>query len=259
MSASTAVAERHEEQVPATSENAAILSMIERAARDPAVDIDKFERLMAMRERVENRAREDAFTAAMSATQADLPQVVRDAKNDHTKSTYATLEAISQAITPIYTKHGFSLSFGTEPSTLPGHHRVTCIASHAAGHSRQYSADLPADLAGSKGNANKTPIQGFGSTMSYGRRYLTLLIFNIAMKGEDDDGNSAGVETITDEQALNLREGLEQVAEADKAELAPTIANFCRFLKVASLSDIPAERYDEAKAVLNQKRKAAAK
>jgi hypothetical protein len=48
--------------------------------------------------------------------------------------------------------------------------------SHTAGHSRHYQADVPIDNTGPKGAQNKTMTHGFGSALSYGRRYLKLLI-----------------------------------------------------------------------------------
>ena len=51
-------------------ETSALISMIERAARDPSVDIDKMERLLQMHERVEAKQRESAFNTAMAAVQA---------------------------------------------------------------------------------------------------------------------------------------------------------------------------------------------
>jgi hypothetical protein len=47
-------------------------------------------------------------------------------------------------------------------------------------------------MTGPKGNQNKTATHGFGSTMSYGRRYLICLIFNITLTNEDQDGNQPG-------------------------------------------------------------------
>ena len=42
---------RAAQQMPAQTETAALISMIERAARDPSVDITKMERLFEMAER----------------------------------------------------------------------------------------------------------------------------------------------------------------------------------------------------------------
>jgi hypothetical protein len=49
-------------------------------------------------------------------------------------------------------------------------------------------ADIFADTKGPRGTPNKTATQGFGSTMSYGRRYLKALMFDLVIAGEDDDG-----------------------------------------------------------------------
>lgn len=167
-----------------------ILSVIERAARSPDVDVEKMERLFALQERIVAREAETAFNAAMQAAQSEMPRIKRDAENRQTQSLYARLESVNQKVVPIYTKHGFSLSFGSADCPLEGHIRITCLVSHSAGHSRTYQCDVPLDLTGMKGTQNKTATHAFGSTMSYGRRYLTLLIFNISLTNEDTDGNA---------------------------------------------------------------------
>jgi len=50
----------------------AFLQMIERAARDPSIDIDKLDRLLLMRERENARVAEQTFNAAMAAAQAEM-------------------------------------------------------------------------------------------------------------------------------------------------------------------------------------------
>ncbi|EHP94924.1 ERF family protein [Methylorubrum extorquens] len=239
------------------SENIAIISMIERAVRDPSVDIDKLERLMAMQERVAQRTAEMAFNAAMQAAQAEMPQVYRDAKNEQTRSRYARLESISAAIRPVITQHGFSLSYGTDTSPLKDHYRVTCVVAHAGGFSRTYFADIPTDANGMKGNQNKTATHAFGSTMSYGRRYLMLMVFDIALTNEDDDGQSAGGygarrqmapsnDVITDEQATQIR--------TLATEVGADIGRFLNYFRAESIPDIPAARYAEAVRLLEAKR-----
>ena len=175
------------------SESAAIISMIERAARDPSVDIEKFERLMAMRERTDREIARRSFNAAMAAAQHEMPQVIRRAENAQTKSVYAPLEAVGAAIDPVITAHGFSQSFGTADGAPAGSIRVTCLLAHSGGFEREYQADVPSDIAGIAGTKNKTPTHAFGSTISYGRRYLTMMIFNVKSRKAlpDDDGNAA--------------------------------------------------------------------
>ena len=168
---------------------APLLAVILDAAKRPEIDVEKMERLLAMHERVTAKEAEKSFNDAMAACQKEMPAIVKDSHNESTRSTYAKLEKVNAAIVPIYTKWGFSLSFGTADSPLAKHYRVTCKIAHKDGHSENRQADVPIDDTGMKGTPNKTQTHGFGSTMSYGRRYLTLLIFNISLVNEDTDAS----------------------------------------------------------------------
>lgn len=174
-----------------TNESTAMLTMIQRAATDPAFDADKMQKMMEMYERHTDRTAAAAFNAAMVRAQAEIGPVFRDKFNAQTNSAYAALESIDRRISPVYTAHGFSLSFGTGDSSLVGHIRTLCDCMHEAGHTKQYHVDLPIDSAGIKGSVNKTGVHAAGSTFSYARRYLTMMIFNVVMTNEDDDGQSA--------------------------------------------------------------------
>jgi hypothetical protein len=178
----------------ATNESTAMLTMIQRAATDPAFDADKMQKMMEMYERHTDRTAAAAFNAAMVRAQAEIGPVFRDQYNAQTSSSYAALESIDRKISPVYTAHGFSLSFGTGDSALVGHIRTLCDCMHEAGHTKQYHVDLPIDSAGIKGSVNKTGVHAAGSTFSYARRYLTMMIFNVVLTNEDDDGNGAGPE-----------------------------------------------------------------
>src|ERR1700719_686057 len=94
-----------------------MMSMIERAARDPAVDIDKLERLFALRERMVAEEKKTAYNAAMSTVQAKIKPVYRDAMNQSTNSAYARLETISDAIMTLYTHEDLAFSFATSHSS----------------------------------------------------------------------------------------------------------------------------------------------
>lgn len=176
--------------VSPVSEGTALIQAIERAANNPAVDVEKMERLFALQERMLARNAELAFNESMRAAQEEMPKIYRNKENKQTNSYYADLERIADAVVPCYTKHGFALSYGTEDCPITGSMRVTCLVSHVAGHSRAYKADVALDLTGLKGMVNKTATHGFGSTMSYARRYLVLMIFNLTLTNEDNDGNN---------------------------------------------------------------------
>jgi hypothetical protein len=172
------------------NDSAALMSAVARAAADPSVDVEKMERLFAMHERMEARQAERAYADAMKAAQSEMPMIARDRHNTQTSSDYATLDGINQQIAPIYTRHGFSLSFGTAESPLANHVRVVCTVKHVGGHSEHFEYDNPMDDKGIQGSVNKTPTHARGSAITYARRYLTLMIFNLRT-GDDDDGNGA--------------------------------------------------------------------
>jgi hypothetical protein len=174
-------------------DSAGLLGVIERAATNPAVDIDKMERLMEMLRRLRAEQAETAFNAALTEAQAELEPVSRDATNPQTKSKYSTYAALNAAAKPIYTKHGFALSFDEEDSPKPDHIRVIGLLSHRAGHTRRYHTDMPSTNTGAKGNAigGMNPTQAVGSAKQYGRRYILTNAFDIATTEHDDDGNAA--------------------------------------------------------------------
>lgn len=221
-----------------------MLAMIERVAMNPDADIAKMRELLAMRREEEDRHREVEFNAAMADAQSEMQPVVTNAWNDQTRSRYAKLEAISKAIDPIVSKHGFAKSFGQADCPKENHLRVTMQLTHRCGFSKHYHLDVPIDATGMAGKVNKTATHALGSTMSYGRRYLKLMAFDIAT-GDDDDGNRAGSETITDEQVSELQELLATngVKEAD----------FLAFAKLDSLDQIRAKNFAKACAAIKQR------
>lgn len=178
-----------------TDYSSGLLAVIERAARDPNVDVDKMERLFALQERVQARDAKQAFVEAMVAMRPELPEItmkghiiIRDkAKPDlvFQDTPFARFEDIHDAVMPILGKNGFDLSFrnGLSPD---GKVRVTTILSHVGGHQEETVFDLPHDSSGSKNS-----VQAVGSSTSYGKRYGTLAILNIKVAGEDDDGHAA--------------------------------------------------------------------
>lgn len=172
-------------------ESATIMQVVLRAASDPQCDIEKMERLMAMHERMQAKAAETEFNAALSRVQGEMGRIAADATNRQTSSQYATYGKLDSSLRPKYTKEGFSLSFGTEPAS-EGMVGMVCFVSHIGGHTREYRAHVPSDGKGAKGGDVMTKTHAFGSGTSYGMRYLLKMIFNVAIGEEDDDGNGAG-------------------------------------------------------------------
>lgn len=174
---------RQDEPIRPNSETAKVLSMIARAASDPAIDIDKLERLMQMRERMEARNAETDYMAAMADMQPELPSV-GERGNAANRYTFALWEDINAAIKPILQKHGFSLTFRTSVGESV---TVTGVLAHRAGHKEETTITLPADPSG-----NKNAVQALASSVSYGKRYTAGALLNLTSHGEDDDAFAAG-------------------------------------------------------------------
>src|SRR5690606_10722532 len=131
------------EVVPHRGDEAvSLLSVIERAATDPKVDVSKMEKLLEMHERITERQAQQLFHQALVARKKAMPLITKNRRNDQTRSRYADLAQVSEEMDPIITAHGFSLSFGTSNSHLAEHYRVTCTLSHEAGHAKDYHADI---------------------------------------------------------------------------------------------------------------------
>jgi len=234
------------------SEASAVLHMIERAARDPAVDIDKLKQLMEMRDKAETQIALRAFNSAMRAAQSEMGPVSADAENPQTRSRYATYAKLDRALRPIYTKHGFALSFDEADSPKPDHIRVLCYVSHDDGFTRTYHKDMPADGKGARGGDVMTKTHATGAAASYGARYLLKGIFNVAVGEEDRDGNApkeTGPYTpppgsITEEQAANIREALEAKGASENAFIQWAAGKGFFAGRKQFIAELPAERYD---------------
>lgn len=247
---------RHEEHQIIPAQDAPMVAMIERIAMDPNIPIDRLEKMLAMKERMEDRSREmereDRIEAArrdwlsaFSAVQAEIGPIFRANDNKHTKSKYADLADIERVVTPILTKHGFSTTSAPIHCDLAGHIRMQLTIGHTGGHEKVYEDDFPLDNTGSGGTVNKTAIQAKGSTQTYARRYLKASALDLAFF-DDKDGNAPKENSgpISENQVIALREKIESV-EAD-------IQRFCARWNVEALKDFPSAKFNEAMTSLDR-------
>lgn len=202
--------------------DAGLVGMFERLARDPSVDVEKLERIIALQERIMRHNAKAAFDAAFSRMQADMPEVTERgqiAVKGVVRSTYAKLEDIHEAIKPVLKQFGFAVRHRTEwPEDRKGIIRIVGVLSHEQGHSEESVFEAPMDR-----SDFRTDIQSMGSTVSYGRRYTTLDLLNIATRNQDDDGRSHGrkpePDTAEPDGYATFLAGLETVSTEGTAAL----------------------------------------
>lgn len=235
--------------VPQHLERTPVQAIYERAVRDPSIDLDRLERICDRLEAEKAQQREQAFYTSLNEAQKRMQKVVANKANSQTHSRYASYDALDGAVKPIYTGHGFGLTYDTEISSKGiDYLRVIAVLTHNSGYKRQYTIDMPIVTKGPKGNDVMTPIHATGSAFQYGKRYLLQGIFNIAISNDptDDDGNAAGGHgPITADQVVEL----ENLIKASDTKLA----QFLAFGKVEALADIPAAKFASAKSLLEQK------
>ena len=226
------------------SESATVLAMLDRMSADPAQPVERLEQMFALYQKVQADAARKAFMAAFVVAQAEMGHVVKNAHNPQTKSKYATHAAIDALIKPVYSKHGFAMSYDTADSPLADCVRVLCYLIHTGGHEREYRIDMPADGKGAKGGDVMTKTHATGAAASYGKRYLEINIWNLALVDKDTDGNmpAGPMRPITGEQAEKLAKLI--------TESKTNIDAFLRRGGVESLSDIPAAEFGNAEKIL---------
>ena len=103
---------------------ASLMQVIAKAASDPNVDIDKMERLLQMQERVQDRSAEVAFSEAFADMQPELPSISHNGQIVHKGnviSEFSDWPNINKVVTPVLSKHGFSLSFKPGKAEREGH------------------------------------------------------------------------------------------------------------------------------------------
>lgn len=232
---------RDEALAPAAS-TATLLQVIQHAAANPAVDIDKMERLMAMHERMTTREAEAAWNDAMAACQKEVRQVAPDAYNGQTKSRYATYSALDAVLRPVYSRHGFAISYDTDASPVEECIRVMAIVMRG-GFSRTYKIDMPRDGKGAKGGDVMTKTHATGAGMQYGMRYLLKAIFNIAIGDLDNDGNAPKGGAEPDPEGKVALEACGSLASLQTAWKALTAA---QRKTLAGVKDECKERIEEA-------------
>jgi len=251
-----------EPQAPREAKN--VLAIIADAAANPAVNPENMRALLDMQKEIMAEQSRRDFNAAFIALQADLAnvRVTRDGKIEVRKkgtdgertgavqqaTPYATFNSIMKTIQPLLTKHGFALSFATEPvgplllvrGFLDGH-----------GHQRTTAFPLPAETSGSKNN-----VQGWGSSMSYGKRYCTIALLNIVSedpKDRDTDGHEGNFKPARGGGFAEAPEEGEKITVAQKDRLLEKIewcgvsmVKFHEHYGITKTGDLPASLFDAA-------------
>lgn len=183
----TAVTKLEQQQAAPVSDP--MVSMIERVVLNPDADLDKLERMLAMKERMDAQNARVQFARALSAARAEIPPILKDATVDfetkagRTTYRHETLAGIAKVIDPILSDHCLSYRFRTDQGQ--GGVKVTCIVTHGDGHFEETSLSGAPD-----GSGSKNSFQAVGSAVTYLQRYTLKAALGLSAE-LDDDGQGA--------------------------------------------------------------------
>lgn len=227
------------------------MDMIARASESGA-SVETLEKLMALQERWQAQQAKQAFDEAMAAAKAEIPVIFKNRTVDFTSAKGRTnyrhedMAGIARQVDPILAKHGLSYRYRT--SSVPNEPvTVTCIVSHRMGHSEENTLSAGRDDTG-----NKNSIQQIGSTVTYLQRYTLKAALGLSASMDDDaradaaDVGAGGV--ISNAEQTTLRDII-TVSGVNEPKFLEYMTKLCK-RQIATLGDIPANRYDEARTAL---------
>jgi hypothetical protein len=150
------------------------------------LDIDKLERLLAMKERWDKEQARKDFVLALSEFQEECPEL-RKNKDVKFKSdgpvvyTYAPLPDIDRQIKGLLKKHGFTKRW--RMYDVAGKTKVVCVLTHKGGHSEETEMEGESDTSG-----QKSAMQAKGASITFMQRYTLIGALGLTTADSDIDG-----------------------------------------------------------------------
>lgn len=118
---------------------------------------------------------------ALSLAQGEMEGASKNAQNPHLKNKYADISAVWEVVRTVLPRHGLAVSQVMCDDTTEGNVCVESILMHTSGQWIASRCTLPAP---------KRDPQGYGSAITYARRYSLSALVGVVSE-EDDDGEAA--------------------------------------------------------------------
>lgn len=154
-------------------------------AVEQGADIDKLERLMALKERYDKIEAQKAMSADFARFKACAITIIRAKKitdGPLKGKKHAELAGIVNAVTPKLSEFGLSVSWKLTKDERDWM-EVTCTLHHIGGFTETVSMGGAPDT-----GPGRNAIQARGSVKTYLERYTVLAILGLAAQDADDDG-----------------------------------------------------------------------
>jgi hypothetical protein len=178
----------------------------------------------------ETKVKVASLSAAMAKAFAEIEAATKSATNPHFKSKYADLGAVIEAVKRPLINHGLFFTQRSHPAENGV--SVETVLHHEGGEELSLGILFVP--------ANKQDAQGFGSALTYARRYGLMTAFGVP--AEDDDGNAAARSRSTG--VINDGQWATLIQLTNAASVSAD--RLCKFFQVDNLKELPADRYQEA-------------
>lgn len=188
-----------------------------------------------------------SIATALASAQINMGKALKQANNPHFRSKYADLGSVMDACLPALNEHGIAVIQPTGEDDT-GRFVETIMIHGESGE--QLSCRVPLIV-------GKNDMQGYGSAVTYARRYGLMAMAGIAP--EDDDGNAAAKAAPKQEppkpiSADQFQEMNDLIFDTETDEV-----KFCAYWKVDELTQMNAKQAADAIAMLKKKKAQAPK
>ena len=183
-----------------------------------------------------------SIATALASAQINMGKALKQANNPHFRSKYADLGSVMDACLPALNERGIAVIQPTGEDDT-GRFVETIMIHGESGE--QLSCRVPLIV-------GKNDMQGYGSAVTYARRYGLMAMAGIAP--EDDDGNAAEkaapkVEPPKPISADQFQEMNDLIFDTETDEV-----KFCAYWKVDELTQMNAKQAADAIAMLKKKK-----
>lgn len=188
-----------------------------------------------------------SIATALASAQINMGKALKQANNPHFRSKYADLGSVMDACLPALNDHGIAVIQPTGEDET-GRYVETILIHGESGE--LLSCRVPLIV-------SKNDMQGYGSAVTYARRYGLMAMAGIAP--EDDDGNAAAKAAPKQEPPKPISADQFQEMNDLIFDTATDETKFCAYWKVDELEQMNAKQAADAIAMLKKKKAQAPK
>lgn len=182
---------------------------------------------------------------ALAQFHKNIIQPKKDANNPFFKSKYVPLENVTEVIDKVAPEFGLAYAQEALTNADKGMVGVTTLLTHESGEWIEFE---PLFL-----KADKQTAQGYGSAITYARRYALSSAFGIASE-TDDDGNETTTQTANAQKSFNDERGqfMNRIQSVANAKGGNPDKTYSYILKQLNSNEITPQNINKANEILKQ-------